>query len=162
MSVSTDILLAAGVHAFFGLVAFIPAIWLLVEVKRGISSVKTAVSLSLLLSLMVWLAFLAGGWWYVTYYHNDKAVIKEGPLPWAHSIGMEAKEHLFFTGLLLSTMLPALVYAYGERLTKGEGSKLLLSMLILIIIGGMVMELLGGLISIGAKAGWMVKVPVEE
>jgi len=42
----------------------------------------------------------------VVFYHIDKALILNGPYPWAHSYFMETKEHLFFIPLILALYLP--------------------------------------------------------
>jgi hypothetical protein len=52
------------------------------------------------------LAWLLGGWYYVVFYHTDKALILKGPYPGAHSFFMETKEHLFFIPLILALYLP--------------------------------------------------------
>ena len=42
------------------------------------------------------LSWLAGGYYYVTYYGKlVKPIIKSGLAPWAHNIIMETKEHIF-------------------------------------------------------------------
>ena len=42
----------------------------------------------------------------MVFYHIDKALILNGPYPWAHSYFMETKEHLFFIPLILALYLP--------------------------------------------------------
>ena len=51
-------------------------------------------------------AWVLGGYWYVTYYAPEKAIILKGPWPFAHNLFMETKEHLFFIPLILALYLP--------------------------------------------------------
>jgi glucan phosphoethanolaminetransferase (alkaline phosphatase superfamily) len=148
--------LGIGTHVFFALVAIVLAAWLIGELKRKDPDPKTIRYLAFAIAFLVWLSFISGGAWYVTNYGVDKAVIKESPYKWTHSFGMETKEHLFFVGLLMATALPILVYS-TEPLTNGKGKKLLLTLVVLIVIGGIFLEIIGGAISIGAKEAWAYK-----
>lgn len=80
-------------------------------------------------------------------------------MAYAHGFGMETKEYIFYTGLLIATMLPIIVSSLKEKIAGGN-AKLVFHLALAIIIGGIVLEGLGGLISIGAKAGWMAKAAV--
>jgi hypothetical protein len=68
---------------------------------------------------------------------------------------MEVKEHIFYTGLILATLLPLI--AYGINIENPEGRKLMMLILVLIIAGGILMEVFGGWISIAAKQAWSLK-----
>jgi MFS family permease len=63
-------------------------------------------------------SWIAGGFYYVTVYGVEvKPVIKAGPLPWAHLIFMETKEHVFLFLPFLALIVVALLWTYGPRLT---------------------------------------------
>ena len=47
-------------------------------------------------------ACVLGGYWYLTAYPAEKAIILKGPWPSAHNVFMETKEHLFFAMLILA------------------------------------------------------------
>lgn len=68
---------------------------------------------------------------------------------------METKEHIFYTGLLLATLLPLLSYAID--IEKPWNRKLILWVAILVLLGGIIMDILGGCISIAAKQAWSLK-----
>jgi hypothetical protein len=74
-----------------------------------------------------------------------KPLIKEGPLPWAHKIVMETKEHVFiflpFLGLL----------AYGLLQRVGEAKPAKYALVFLALLTGS-MALFGFLVSSGFRA----------
>ncbi len=157
--ISQGLLLSAAIHAFLGLLALLLGVWIAAEVRKREIDVDLVYKLSIALAVIVWLSWITGGWWYVLYYPEDKAIIKAGPMAYAHGFGMETKEHIFYTGLLIATMLPVIVSSLKEKIASGN-AKLVFHLALAIIIGGIVLEGLGGLISIGAKAGWMAKAAV--
>lgn len=65
---------------------------------------------------------------------------------------METKEHIFYTGLVLATALPMLVFSLN--LDNIWHRRLLLAVLITLVIGGIILDALGGWISIAAKLAW--------
>jgi len=80
-------------------------------------------------------------------------------MAWGHTIVMESKEHIFYIGLLVSTVLPLLTYGLSSRLAAGDAGakKLLVALGLLVLVGGVLLESMGGLISIAAKYSWMAK-----
>ncbi len=154
--VSAGLLIGSAIHAFLGLLAIIAAVWILAEVRREDPDYDLVYKLSVSLAILVWLSWITAGWYYVLHYGVDKAVIKAGPMPYAHAFGMEVKEHIFYTGLLLATALPLMVSSLKERIKIGEG-KIVFHTVLAILLGGIVLDALAGLISLGAKAGWMAK-----
>jgi len=108
--------------------------------------------MSVIVTTMMCLSYIIGGYWYVFFYGADKAIIKAGSWPWAHGFFMEAKEHLFFVLLLLSIYLPIAVFK-SDGLTDKTSKKLVLIVTGLIIIIGLIMEGFGSVISAGVKMG---------
>jgi hypothetical protein len=103
----------------------------------------------------MWLAFLIGGYWYVTFYAADKAVILKGPWPWAHSFFMEMKEHVVFLLLLLATYLP--IATASNLAANKQARTLVLCVVGLIVLIGIAMDGSGAIIGVGAKVGLMPK-----
>jgi hypothetical protein len=98
---------------------------------------------------------LIGGYWYVTFYAADKAVILKGPWPWAHNFFMEMKEHVIFLLLLLTTYLP--IAAASNLAANKQARTLVLCVVGLIVLIGIAMDGSGAIIGVGAKVGLMAK-----
>lgn len=109
-------------------------------------------ALSLAVAAFIAFSYLIGGYWYVTSYAADKAIINAGPWPWAHKFFMEAKEHVFFILLLLSLYLPFVTARM--RLPGGENfRKLTLVIAALIVALGLTMDGMGAIIAMGVRVG---------
>lgn len=140
-------------HVLFGVLGVITAVWFVVEVinvsEKNLSRLKLA---SALTTVFNWLAYIIGGWWYVTYYAADKAKILKGPFPQGHTFYMETKEHIFFILLILSTLLP--IIAYGNNLLENKsGKKLALVVAVTMVALGLGMEGFGALVTQGLRLG---------
>jgi len=86
-------------------------------------------------------------------------MIKAGPWPWAHAFFMETKEHTFFLGLFLATLLPIVVGTGG--LAKAAGRRRLVQWNSAgVVVMVLAMEGAGAIISMGAKLGLMSKIGV--
>jgi hypothetical protein len=138
-------------HVIFGVLGISTAIWTLVELlnihKGNISRVKVS---GIFTPIFICLAYLFGGWWYVVHYGQDKAKILAGSLPAAHSFFMETKEHTFFILLLLSILLPIIIYK-NQLLVDHNAKKFAATVAVLIIVLGFGMEGFGSIISSGVK-----------
>lgn len=140
-------------HPTFGVLGVLSAVWLFVEVinasESNVGRIKVA---GVVLAVLMWLTYLVGGYWYVEFYYADKAIIKAGPWPFAHSFFMETKEHLFFTLLLISTYIP--IAATNVRpVTDAGGRNLLLVLSALVVLLGLAMEGSGATVGLGVKMG---------
>lgn len=144
-------------HVLFGVLGILASVWVLVELLNlNEGNLKRLKLLSIYTSIFIWLSYLLGGWWYKVYYGvediGDKFIIKAGPFPEAHTFFMEAKEHIFFILLLLSTLLPIIVH--NKNLVADKNiKKLTLTVTIIILILGLGMEGFGSLIAKGVKMG---------
>jgi hypothetical protein len=97
----------------------------------------------------MWLAYLIGGYWYVTQYAPEKALILKGPWPFAHNFFMETKEHVVLMIVLLATFLPILA---SNDIVRNKGARsAMLWMTGLMTVMGIAMEGAGAIISMGAK-----------
>ncbi len=156
MAVDPMISLGSGVHVFFTLLILAICGYLIAELRKREPDYGTVYNLAVATAVLLWIAWITAGWYYVLYYGTDKAVIKAGTMNWAHNVFMEVKEHIFYTGLLLGTLLPMAVAAMRERIVKGQG-RLIVHTVVALILGDLLLDLMGGAISIAAKYSWMVK-----
>ncbi|HDL16276.1 MAG TPA: hypothetical protein ENH27_00340 [Rhizobiales bacterium] len=137
-------------HPTFGVLAIIASVWVFVEaLNASDANIARLRNASVLAAILMWSAYIVGGYWYVVFYGGDKTLIKAGPWPFAHSFFMETKEHVFLMLLLLATYLP--IAAYGEVVKKSATRNLVLWTSALVVLLGLAMEGAGAFISMGAK-----------
>ena len=144
-----------GLHAFLGEIGLAAFLWIFVEMRNPTPHrIKRAKIAAVLGTIFLFLSWFVGGYYYTAFYGADvKPLIKEGPQPWAHGIIMEAKEHIFLFIPFLAFTTFVLIRNYShkiERSKKIRKSVLWLSALILIL--GLLMALMGYLISAGARS----------
>ncbi len=142
-------------HAGLGIVGILLAVALFMDVlnvsSKNVGRIK---SLSLLVAIFVVLSYVIGGYWYVTKFIQDRAIILKGPWPWGHTFFMEVKEHAFFLLLLLSIYLPISVHK-NVPLADKDSRKLVLGITLMVIVLGLVMEGAGAIISKAVTVGLM-------
>ena len=137
-------------HVLFGVGCLLTAACLFFDVlhadENNLGRIRR---MSLGAAAFMWLAFLIGGYWYVTFYKADKALILKGPWPFAHNMVMETKEHLVILLLLVATYLPI---AASENLVKSKDArKLVLWVAATIALLALAMDGEGAIISMGVK-----------
>jgi len=141
------------VHATVGGLSVLAALWVTVEllnVREGNTErIKLAATSTFVL---IWAAYLIGGWFYVFHYGADKAIIKAGHWPWAHNYFTEVKEHLFFILPLLATYL-LIVIKRNNVLANKNARKLSMAVSSMIAIIALAMEGFGSIIAMGVKQG---------
>lgn len=150
-----------GIHAALGELGVFAFVWVLVELLNPTPERVRRAKIAALVGVIVFLvSWLAGGYYYVTYYGpNVKPLIKEGPQPWAHSVMMETKEHVFLFLPFLSLLVYRLIGRYTKELLKDKNIKRsVLALCILIVFIGLAMAGMGYLISTGARAALEAKV----
>jgi len=97
------------------------------------------------------IAWITGGYYYVVYYgSNVKPIIKDGPNPWAHSIIMETKEHIFLFLPLLAFVILLVVWLKGDNLQENRSLRNALALVILITLMISVSMALGGIVISGS------------
>ena len=143
-------------HVLFGVVCLLAAVWVFVDVLNvRAATLKRIRIASRAVAVFMWLNFLFGGYWYVVFYKADKAVILNGPLPLAHNIFMETKEHLVILLLLLATYLPI---AAADNLAENRNARrLTLVVAAAIVLFALLMDGLGAGIGIGVKSGLLAQ-----
>jgi hypothetical protein len=148
--------LEAGLHVFFALLSALTASLIIGLLYTNSPKHGLIRQLSILFAILVWLSWISVAPVYTEEYGVDKAVIKEFPeTKPAHSIGMETKEHIFYTGLILATLVP--IQAYALDLNLPSSRKIIMGTLVTLIIGFIIMDAFGAWISIAAKKAWSIK-----
>ncbi len=143
-------------HVLFGVACIVAAVWLFVEVLHASETNLARIRrISWSAAAVMWLAFIVGGYWYVTSYKVDKAIILKGPWPFAHELVMETKEHLVIMLLLLVTYLPI---AASNNLAASTGARrLMLWVTGLTALLALAMDGEGAIIAMGVKMGLLPK-----
>ena len=142
-----------GLHAFLGEFGIFAFLWLFVELlSPNAQRVRRAKIAAALGTLLLFAAWLIGGYYYVTYYGPEvKPIIKAGPQPVGHSVFMEVKEHIFLLLPVLSLLtLGLLMHTDVLKDDSSRKAALLLSMLIILI--GLSMAGMGYIISTSFRA----------
>lgn len=114
--------LLIGSHAFLGELGALMFLWVLVELLNPTPDrLRRARFVSVLGTVFIIAAWIVGGYYYVKFYGSIvKPVIKAGPMPWAHSIAIETKEHVFLFLPFLSILATGLIYSLRERLMENR------------------------------------------
>lgn len=143
-----------GLHAAFGEFAALMFVWAFIELVNGragnIVRAQTAATLGTILLVAAW---LGGGYYYVEIYGTAvKPYIKEGPLPWAHGVVMETKEHVFLFLPFLGAFALALIKRFGHAMesdAKARAAALFATGTVVVVCG--FMALMGFLVSTGFR-----------
>lgn len=137
-------------HATLGVLGTLAALWVFVETlnadEENASRIRAA---ALVVTVCMVAAWIVGGYWYLHFYPSERALILAGPWPLAHSVFMETKEHLFLVTLILSLYLP--IAAADTLHTNASARRMVLSVAMLIVLTGMVLEGSGAIIDHGVK-----------
>ncbi len=143
-------------HVLFGVLCIVTTIWIFVDVLHASeANVGRIRKMCFASATVMWLAFILAGYWYVTFYKVDKAIILKGPWPFAHSFFMETKEHLVIMLLLLVTYLP--IAASGNIVSDKGSRRVLLWATGMAALTALVMDGEGGLIAMGVKVASQLK-----
>ena|SRR3989344_4249570 len=142
-------------HIFLGLLGIILFYAVLMVLFKPIDfkRIKFLRRVSLLGLISFLSSWILGGYYYVVYYGNIvKPLIKKSAYPWAHSIFMEAKEHIFLFLPFAALVAVLIFYILGEELEQKPAIKktvIILSSLIVVL--GAIMALMGIIISGAVK-----------
>jgi hypothetical protein len=143
-------------HVLFGVACIVTTVWVLVDTLNADEMNLPRIRwMSRAAALFMWLSLLFGGYWYVIYYHADKAIILKGPWPFAHEYFMETKEHLVIMLLLLATYLP--IAASNNLAANKEARRLVLWVAAIIPLLGLMIEGHGASIAMGVKVALLAK-----
>jgi hypothetical protein len=151
------------IHASTGMLATVTSVWLTVELlhAKNNTNVQRIKYGAILVNIFVWLSYIIGGWYYVFDYSNvDKYIINGSTdlgfsgsaWTFAHGFFTESKEHFFFIGILIALYL--LMLAYRSNFASDEKARrLMLVLTVTLLIGGMVLEGFGAIMSMGVRLG---------
>jgi hypothetical protein len=139
-------------HVLFGVACILASVWVFVDALHASAINAGRIRLAAWSSaVFMWLSFLFGGYWYVTFYHVDKAIILKGPWQFSHGFFMETKEHVVILLLLLATYLPIVAL---DNLTENKAARrLVLWISAITATVGLGTEGAGAMIAMGVKAG---------
>lgn len=143
-----------GLHLGFAILGIDAFLWLLGEIIANAGSIKRR-TITALIGLFAYLAtWLIGGYYYVTYYGKlVKPTIIAGSAPWAHSVAMEAKEHIFLFAIPLAITIYFLARLDSSEL-EAFGLRKNFMRLVAITAGlGLSFGLMGFIISAAARWG---------
>lgn len=139
-------------HSTFGVFGILSAFWVFVETlnarEQNAARIRKTAWMGALFMSATW---IVGGYWYIHFYSADKAMILNGPWPFAHSLFMETKEHLFLSTVILSYYLP--IAARDKLYANAPARKMVLCVALLIVLTGIAIEGSGAIISHGVKVG---------
>lgn len=144
----SDALLLA--HSTAGVLGIVAALWAFVETlnasPQNFLRVQRAAACTAFFML---LTCVLGGYWYVHFYPADRALILHGPWPFAHTLFMETKEHLFFITLILACYLPLAVR--DKPHFNPAARRMVLRVAMLVVLSGLAIEGAGAVINHGVK-----------
>jgi len=144
----SDVILLA--HSTFGVFGILSAAWVFVDALNASADNAARIrTMAIATAMFMAATWLVGGYWYVRFYPLDKALILRGPWPFAHTVFMETKEHLFFIPLVLSWYL--VIAARDALATNALARKMVLCVALLIVASGLAIEGSGAIINHGVK-----------
>ena len=139
-------------HVMFGVGCLVTTLWVFVDVLNVSENNQYRIrKMSYAAAVFMWLAFFIAGYWYVTSYNLDKAVILKGPWPFAHNFFMETKEHLVIMLLMLVTYLP--IAAASNLSANKDARRVVLWVAGMVVMLALMMEGDGAIIAMGVKVG---------
>ncbi|MEK6916521.1 MAG: hypothetical protein AABW92_02140 [Nanoarchaeota archaeon] len=143
-----------GIHAALGEIGVLAFLWVFVELLNPtIERVKRAKIVALMGIIFLFMSWVTAGYYYVNIYGPEvKPIIKGGPMPWAHSIFTETKEHVFLFLPFISLFTLGLLHKHEKKLITDKNiKKSLLILCGLIVLIGLSMAGMGYIISTGAR-----------
>lgn len=144
-----------GLHAVFGEIGALAFLWVFVELlSPSESRIRRAGLVAGIGVGMLFLSWILGGYHYLGDYQGlVKPVIKAGPVPWAHSVITETKEHVFIFIPFLAIAAWSIIKAYGIALIGDRKLKLATLLLSgLIVVMAFSMAGMGFIISSGFRS----------
>lgn len=125
-----------GIHAALGEAGALMFLWVLVELLNPTSGrLRRARIAAMLGTFFLAAAWVVGGYYYVNFYGPFvKPIIKAGPMAWAHSIGIETKEHVFLFLPFLAFLASGLLVTLREELLTNSRMRIALIVLAGLIV----------------------------
>ncbi len=150
---TNDIILFA--HPTFGILGMLAALWLFVEALNASESNRRRIWFaSLAVAALMLAAGIFAGYWYTIYYGRfEQPIVLKGPWPWAHSVFMEVKEHLFFIPLILALYLPFVARLNLFRNPKARAMVMVVAGFI--VLNALAIEGAGAIVNYGVKVNFV-------
>lgn len=140
-------------HVLFGVLGILTAFAIAVESFLLPTGSQRKVALSFITLFLMTLALVFGGYWYLNEYAPSKQMILSSPVPWAHTVLMETKEHVFFLIYMLAIILPISALDELRRTPGGKAQRITLVISLAIVLLGLMLEGMGGMISLAVRLG---------
>ena len=144
-----------GLHAVLGEMGALAFLWVFVELLNPSESRLRRAKIAALLGVLFLLgAWFFGGFYYITEYGAAvKPIIKAGPLPWAHSVITETKEHVFLFLPFLAVLVWGLLSRYQTEFIQNRKFRIAVLLISgLIVLVAFAMAGMGFIISSGFRA----------
>ena len=141
-----------GLHLGFAILGIDLLLWHLGELAASVRTNKRMKWISGLSAASFLMSWIFGGYYYVNYYGSlVKPIILKGTVPWAHTVSMEAKEHifLFILPMVLTVFLMSEIFI--DELKSLDLKRPLIFLLSLIVGLALLMGLMGFVISAAAR-----------
>lgn len=151
-----------GLHAGLGEIGALAALWVLVELLNASEASLRRARIAALVAVVFFIgSWFAGGYNYLTDYATAvKPLIKSGPLPWAHLVITETKEHVFLFLPFLSIIQLALLTRFNKEILADQNLKKAATYIaILTVLLALAMVGMGVLISSGFRAALEALIP---
>lgn len=143
-----------GIHATAGEFGALAFLWVAIELLNPTESrIRRATIVAGAGVILLLISWVAGGYYYLTDYQAIvKPVIKAGPLPWAHSVITETKEHVFLMIPFLAITAWSILRSYGAALIADRNARISAIIIAgLVVIMAFAMAGMGFLISSGFR-----------
>lgn len=115
---------AVVAHVILGLCGLASSYAVALNLRKRESNLAFLKAFSLLAILSYLGSWATGAYYYVLQYGKAvKPIIVAGKYPWAHTIFMESKEHIFLLIPFLSLMTASIIWFLGNRLQSDELSR---------------------------------------
>jgi hypothetical protein len=144
-----------GLHAVLGEAGALAFLWVLVELLNPSESRLRRARLAALLGVLFLIgSWVVGGFYYVTEYGAAvKPIIKSGPIPWAHSVITETKEHVFLFLPFLAILAWGLLMRFRDECMRNRNVRIAAVLVsALIVLLAFAMAGMGFIISSGFRA----------
>ncbi|OGF67193.1 hypothetical protein A3I27_01240 [Candidatus Giovannonibacteria bacterium RIFCSPLOWO2_02_FULL_43_11b] len=143
-----------GLHLGFAILGIDSFLWLLGEIVANAQSVKRRVIAGIAGLIGYVLTWIVGGYYYVKFYGPlVKPVIKAGSAPWAHTIAMEAKEHIFLFSIPIAITICLLARLSASELESFGIRKNFIYLTAIIAALGLSFGIMGFIISAATRWG---------
>ena len=143
-----------GLHLGFAIIGIDAFLWLFGEIQNAAWHARRLRITALIGIAGFTASWVFGGYYYVRFYGGlVKPVIKTGLAPWAHNIIMETKEHIFLFIVPLAVTALLIAFLRKEEFQNTGIRRHALALVGLVAVLGLLIGLMGFIISAAARWG---------